>query len=401
MYSKVVKESSENWLSLKPDSLVPINSMHHTQKAEKIVHQILTQHCYTNLIHFLENTCALLYAENHTIVETHSKEKSTILTMFETKLTEARKILNDTMIEKSRMEMDIERLFEENTQLRNRFHKVNEQLNAFKLYEQRYNDTALLLKSTIAEKDKAINDNAEIQNDFTKLKNSFNELCKCLTNENMTSVDTENAAQTPSQTLEFARKLNIQVKKCLTMEIGEMDERPLQLYNTGLEASLSKEHKSKMHTNRNDIDTFYKANHFQIETNRTNGVSNDIQTIQNQVQVNAKIAQLEREKHGHFERIHELEDLYDKQMRLRVDDQAEIHRLRGKIAQQLQDYQDLLDIKISLDTEISAYNVMLTTEEQRLNLLGLSCERTKLSGYSSEIKATPRKRKCISFDQTN
>jgi lamin B len=46
--------------------------------------------------------------------------------------------------------------------------------------------------------------------------------------------------------------------------------------------------------------------------------------------------------------------------------ESEIRRLRDEASVMLNEYQDLMDIKVALDTEIKAYQALLSSEETRL-----------------------------------
>lgn len=51
----------------------------------------------------------------------------------------------------------------------------------------------------------------------------------------------------------------------------------------------------------------------------------------------------------------------------------EIRRLKAQLEEQLQEYRDLLDVKIQLDVEIAAYRKLLELEENRLVAWGIWC----------------------------
>lgn len=98
-----------------------------------------------------------------------------------------------------------------------------------------------------------------------------------------------------------------------------------------------------------------------------------------------KISELEGENQTLKSRIADLEAQLEVEHTRRADLENELSRLRQEMTRQLQEYHDLMDIKVSLDMELAAYDKLLSGEEQRLNISKPNSQNNSVESGNSSV----------------
>ncbi|XP_052888452.1 lamin Dm0 [Anopheles moucheti] len=341
----------------------PLSPTRHSRLQEKATLQYLNDRlaAYMDRMRMLEQENSRLTMEVRTSQDTSTREVSNIKSMYEHELSDARKLLDETSREKARMEIDGKRILEENEELKKRLdRKMKEAAEAernLRAQEARANELANKYHTLVTDHKKAKDDQKELEKELAKLKKQLEALRKNLEDETLTRVELENTVQTLREELTFKDQVHLQeiseTKTRRQVEISEIDGVLSEQYEAKLQQALQdlrSQYDDQLRMNREEISDLYEA------------------------------------------RLRDLEQQMNHERLRHADEKAkmmeEVERLRKEMSMQLQEYQDLMDIKVSLDMELAAYDKLLSSEEDRLKITPGNASFFSQSGLSSSMSRT-------------
>ncbi|KAI1732715.1 intermediate filament protein [Ditylenchus destructor] len=345
---------------------------------------------YIERVRNLENENAHLHVQIEEVESVERREREVTISRYDSKIADLRKELEQIRHEKTKLEMERNKDLgirneyrAENAKLTKKLHEADKQLAHIAEELDRYKamHAHAVAAKTIAEKE-----NKDLKADLADYKVKSHTLQEQYENEALLRSDIQNQLKNRQEDVD-------QLKKQLTLEMNEIrKKRHVEI--SSFTTEVENRYKDKLHEQlkqmRTDFDTRIAENRAEVDDLYQNKLAEASEYAarnralasearEEAARYRLKVNELEETLTGNDEllqnlnaRIKDLERLLKEEvdmsnMRLTQRDET-ITSLQNEIARMMSEYQDLMDIKIQLDTELLAYQKLLEGEENRLNI---------------------------------